>query len=235
MFERSLVASQVKHASAEERWTALVSITLQVGLAAGVIAVPLLHPERLLLRVDAPSVVMPLLKLHQPKVEQVATSASTSTAVPSQATTMTAPRKIPAGIGRGDPPPMTVERVGDMGTELPDTLAKLGTGLVKVVPEVKKVGPVRISSGVSSGLLVMPIRPVYPAIAKAAGVQGAVVVEAVISKSGQIESLHVVSGPEMLRRAAMDAIQMARYEPFRLNGEPTEVQTTITVNFRLGQ
>jgi protein TonB len=61
-----------------------------------------------------------------------------------------------------------------------------------------------------------------------------VVVEAIISKAGVIESLHVVSGPEMLRGAAIEAIREARYQPYRLNGEPTEVQTTITVNFKIG-
>jgi protein TonB len=83
-------------------------------------------------------------------------------------------------------------------------------------------------------MLMAPIRPVYPMIAKAAHVEGAVVVEAVISREGRIESLRVVSGPPMLQSAAMDAIREARYQPFRLNGEPTEVQTTITVNFRMG-
>jgi protein TonB len=83
-------------------------------------------------------------------------------------------------------------------------------------------------------MLLAPIRPVYPAIAKAAGVQGTVVVEAVISRKGTIESLRVVSGPPMLQSAAMDAIRAARYQPFRLNGEPTEVETRITVNFRMG-
>jgi periplasmic protein TonB len=79
-----------------------------------------------------------------------------------------------------------------------------------------------------------PIRPVYPAIARAAHVEGVVVVEAVISRMGTIESLRVVSGPEMLRGAALEAIREARYQPYRLNGEPVEVQTTITVNFRMG-
>jgi protein TonB len=84
------------------------------------------------------------------------------------------------------------------------------------------------------GRLLTPMHPVYPAIAKAAHVEGAVVVEAVISRMGTIESLHVVSGPAMLQNAALDAIREARYQPYRLNGEPTEVQTTITVNFRIG-
>jgi protein TonB len=78
------------------------------------------------------------------------------------------------------------------------------------------------------------IQPIYPVIARAAHISGSVVVEAVISKAGTIESFHVVSGPEMLRAAALDAIRPARYRPFLLNGEPTEVQTTITVNFTMG-
>jgi protein TonB len=105
--------------------------------------------------------------------------------------------------------------------------------VVSVAP-VKTPAVLRVSKGVLLGMLIAPIRPVYPMIAKAAGVQGSVVVEAVISREGRIESLHVVSGPAMLQGAAMDAIREARYQPFRLNGEPTEVQTTITVNFRMG-
>jgi protein TonB len=83
-------------------------------------------------------------------------------------------------------------------------------------------------------MLIEPIRPVYPAIAKAAHIEGTVVVEAIISSTGSIESLHVLGGPPMLQRAAIDAIQAARYQPYRLNGAPTSVQTTITVNFRMG-
>jgi protein TonB len=74
---------------------------------------------------------------------------------------------------------------------------------------------------------------VYPAIARTAGIQGTVVVEAVISRAGSIESLRVVSGPLMLQNAALEAIRAAKYRPYKLNGEPVEVQTTITVNFRI--
>src|ERR1700750_2129907 len=83
-------------------------------------------------------------------------------------------------------------------------------------------------------MLLAPIRPVYPAIGKDAHVEGSVVVEAVISRTGTIEGVRVVSGPMMLRQAAMDAIREARYQPFRLNGEPAEEETTITGNFRVG-
>lgn len=84
-------------------------------------------------------------------------------------------------------------------------------------------------------MLLTPIRPVYPAIARAAGVSGQVIISAVISGTGTIESLQVISGPQALRRAALGAIQAVRYRPFLLNGQPVEVQTTITVSFRLGE
>jgi protein TonB len=106
--------------------------------------------------------------------------------------------------------------------------------VVSVAPVRAPAAPLNVSTGVLQGMLIAPIRPVYPPIAKAAGVQGSVIVEAIISRTGTIESLHVVSGPPMLREAALDAIRGARYQPYRLNGEPTEVQTRITVNFRMG-
>jgi protein TonB len=107
-------------------------------------------------------------------------------------------------------------------------------GPAVTVAPVKAPARMNVSTGVLQGMLLAPIQPVYPAIAKAARVEGTVVVEAVISRKGTIESLHVVSGPPMLQGAALEAIREARYQPYRLNGEPTEVQTTITVNFRIG-
>jgi periplasmic protein TonB len=93
--------------------------------------------------------------------------------------------------------------------------------------------PVRLSSMVVAGLLVSKTIPVYPAIAKAAGVEGTVVLQATISKSGMIENLRVVSGPVMLEQAALDATRSWRYRPYQLDGLPVEVETTIHVVFRL--
>ncbi len=76
--------------------------------------------------------------------------------------------------------------------------------------------------------------PQYPAIAKAARIQGTVVLQATISKTGTIEGLQVLSGPPMLQQAAMDAVRSWRYKPYLLNGEPVEVGTTINVVFSLG-
>ena len=75
--------------------------------------------------------------------------------------------------------------------------------------------------------------PAYPPIAKANGIQGTVVLQATISRSGTIENLRVVSGPVMLQQAAMDAVKEWRYRPYLLNGEPVEVETTVNVVFKL--
>jgi len=84
------------------------------------------------------------------------------------------------------------------------------------------------------GNLLVKTMPQYPAIAKAARIQGTVVLQATISKSGTIENLHVVSGPPMLQQAAMDAVRSWRYKPYLLNGDPVEVETQVNVVFNLG-
>ena len=92
---------------------------------------------------------------------------------------------------------------------------------------------VRLSSGVTNGMLLAPIRPEYPAIAKASHTEGTVMVTATIDRNGRIVGLQVVSGPMMLRQAAAEAIREARYRPYLLNGLATEVETTISVSFRM--
>jgi protein TonB len=93
---------------------------------------------------------------------------------------------------------------------------------------------VRVSSGVAQGNLINHPSPQYPAIARQARISGQVVLAATISKNGSIENLHVISGHPMLTQAALDAVRQWRYKPYMLNGEPTEVETTVTVNFNLG-
>ena len=84
------------------------------------------------------------------------------------------------------------------------------------------------------GLLIHRVQPDYPVIAKRAGIQGQVVISALISKEGAIENLRVLSGHPMLVPAAMSAVKQWRYRPYILNGDPIEVDTQITVNFVLG-
>ena len=84
------------------------------------------------------------------------------------------------------------------------------------------------------GMLVHRVDPVYPSMARAAHVQGAVLLAAVISKDGMIENLRTISGHPMLVPAAIGAVSQWRYRPYVLNGETIEVETQITVNFILG-
>ncbi len=83
------------------------------------------------------------------------------------------------------------------------------------------------------GNLIYRVEPEYPAIARLAHIQGAVVLHAIIGKEGKIENLQAVSGPPLLIRAALDAVRQWRYRPYLLNGDPVEVETQVTVNFIL--
>jgi protein TonB len=85
----------------------------------------------------------------------------------------------------------------------------------------------------SEGNLVHKVQPAYPALARSARIQGAVVLQAVISKAGAIKNLKVLAGHPMLVQAAIDAVSQWRYRPYILNNEPVEVETQITVNFSL--
>ena len=91
----------------------------------------------------------------------------------------------------------------------------------------------RVSQGVSQGLLVHQVKPSYPPLARQARIQGTVVLQAVIGKDGNIQGLKVVSGHPMLAPAALEAVKQWKYKPYFLNGEPVEVDTTINVNFTL--
>jgi TonB family protein len=93
---------------------------------------------------------------------------------------------------------------------------------------------VRVSSGVSTGLLTHRVTPGYPPEARHAGIQGTVILHAVIDKEGKIANLQVISGPAELTQAAMGAVQQWRYKPYLLQGEPVEVDTEVQVNFTLG-
>lgn len=101
------------------------------------------------------------------------------------------------------------------------------------VPRVATPTRVRVSQGVTQGLLVRRIQPTYPPLAKQARIAGAVVLQAEISKDGSIQNLHVISGHPMLVPSAIEAVKQWKYRPYILNGEPVEVETTITVNFTL--
>ncbi|MDR3772238.1 MAG: energy transducer TonB [Terracidiphilus sp.] len=93
---------------------------------------------------------------------------------------------------------------------------------------------VSIGAGVMAGMLVKKTRPEYPLYAKEARISGTVVLQAKISKTGSVEDLQVIGGPRELQNAALDAVKHWVYQPYLLNNEPVEVQTTINVIFTFG-
>jgi periplasmic protein TonB len=109
------------------------------------------------------------------------------------------------------------------------------TSKLAVVPEPKAAiaKRVRVSQGVSQGLLIYRVEPKYPPIAQQAHIQGIVILTAVIDKDGIIQRLQLVSGHPMLATAAIDAVKQWRYKPYLLNGQPVEAETTVAVTFRL--
>jgi protein TonB len=92
-----------------------------------------------------------------------------------------------------------------------------------------------VSQGVSRGLLVKEVPPVYPATALHMRVEGAVELLATITKNGDISAVKVLSGDPQLSHAAAEAVKRWKYKPYLLNGEPVEIQTQVTVKFKLPQ
>ncbi len=155
-----------------------------------------------------------------------------------QGTQIFSPPQIPTTIGHFDKPeapgnPFISLNSADTASDAAARLfAERHTPTV-VHPDVQ--GPVRLSSTIVAGMGLYRPTPPYPAIAKAAGVQGTVVLQAMISKSGTIENLRVVSGPSMLQLAAMDTVKSWRYRPYLLNNLPVEVETNVNVVFTLSR
>ncbi len=92
---------------------------------------------------------------------------------------------------------------------------------------------VRVSQGVSQGLIVSRVQPIYPPEARSARISGTVVLRALINQTGDVESLSLVSGHPLLAPAAMDAVKQWKYRPYLLNGKAVNVDTEILVNFVL--
>jgi periplasmic protein TonB len=92
---------------------------------------------------------------------------------------------------------------------------------------------VRVSQGVSTGLILKKVQPKYPEKARQKGIQGTVVLHALISKEGDVVDLSTVSGDPLLAKSAVKATKQWKYKPYLLNGNPVEVDTQIQVNFTL--
>jgi protein TonB len=133
----------------------------------------------------------------------------------------------PAAVSDAPAPSITGIEPARNGAALPnlmDSQSKAPTPVLQTV---------NISQGVSQGLLVKKVQPVYPANALQLRVEGAVELMATVSKSGDIAGVKILSGDAQLARAAVEAVKQWKYKPYLLNGSPVEIQTQVTVNFKL--
>lgn len=236
MFEDSLVESTGRIRT-RSRWYAIGSFVLQATFLAALILFHYVYPDALpkqalsRLLVAPPPPAAPAEVSHAPAAHNIG---------PVQLSALAAPPIIPRRIiaeDNGSTVPPGLDRGVEHGSgDIRDALSLLSGAPPPppVVTRTKPSGPLRISAGVAAGHLLSPIQPVYPAIARSARIQGAVVIEAVISKQGFVDQAHVVSGSPMLAQAALAAVNRARYQPYKLNGEPVDVETTIKIVFTLG-
>jgi protein TonB len=100
-------------------------------------------------------------------------------------------------------------------------------------PPAKAPATVRISTGMQPPQKIYDVKPVYPEVARAARVQGLVILDAVLDTDGRVVQVRVLRSQPLLDQAAIDAVRQWRYTPTRLNGEPVRVLMTITMNFKL--
>jgi TonB family protein len=112
-------------------------------------------------------------------------------------------------------------------------VAQTAQAIADGISSIESAGAIRVNPSVMDENLIVQRVPAYPEVAKSSGVEGNVVMQALISKEGTVKRLHVVEGDSRLRTAAEEAVYKWRYRPYVLQGRPVDVATTVTVNFNL--
>jgi len=109
------------------------------------------------------------------------------------------------------------------------------SGIMQAEPTARTpvLKTMKVSQGVSQGLVLKKVSPDYPAQARQLRIEGTVQLEATIAKDGKVSNIKAVSGHPILARAAIEAVKQWKYKPYLLNGQPVEIETQIAVNFKL--
>jgi periplasmic protein TonB len=244
MFEDSLIESGGK-LKTKRGWTSMLSFLIQFMIIGVMILIPLIFTEAL-----PKTVTLGLLVAPPPPPPPPPPAAAPVKVVKVVQTDIVngelrTPTKIPKKVEmikeeEAPPPVASTGVVGGVPGGVPGGSANgvLGsilnaTAAPTVAPKIATPQRVRVSSGVVSGLLLKKVQPVYPPLARAARIQGVVILQAQISKDGNIENLQLISGHPMLAPAAIEAVKQWKYKPYLLNGDPVEVETQVQVNFSL--
>jgi protein TonB len=218
------------------RWTAMASFTLQAALVASALAWPLLRPAMLPDAFARRPIFVPArlgdrvpVRNHPPDAH--ASAGATLYPIIVRTGASLHPQTNPnSGSQVSGPPDIRIP--GDPNGER--TL--LSADNVRPLPPPSQ--PIAHHAPVSvfmEGNLIRRVEPRYPAIAQQVGVQGTVIIKALISRTGNIERAEVESGPALLTGAALAAVKEWKYRPYFLNGQPVEVETEITVKFLLNR
>jgi periplasmic protein TonB len=242
MFEDSLLESGGRLKTKRGRTTTF-AILLEIGLIGFMVLLPLIFTEALPKQQlmtflvappppppPPPPAAAPVKIVRQIQTDIVNGALRTPTKIPQKIQMIKEDEAPPAmassGVVGGVPG-------GIPGGQMGGVIGGIISSTPVAVPKVATPQRVRVSSGVSTGLLVRKVTPTYPPLARQARIQGTVVLRAVISKDGSIEGLTLVSGHPMLVQSALEAVKQWKYRPYLLNGEPVEVDTEVQVNFTL--
>ncbi|HEY1270900.1 MAG TPA: energy transducer TonB [Terriglobales bacterium] len=241
MFEDSLIESGGR-LKTKRGATTVLSFVLQMFLLGILILIPLIYTEalpkqQLMTFLVAPPPPPPPppppaaapVKVVKIQSEVINGQLRTPTKIPQKVQMIKeeeAPPAMGAGVMGGVPGGVPG---GSMGGVIGGIIGSTTTAIPKVATPQR----VRVSQGVSQGLLIKRVQPNYPPLARQARIQGQVVLQAEISKDGTIQNLQLISGHPMLAPAAIEAVKQWRYKPYLLNGEPVAVETQVVVNFTL--
>lgn len=243
MFEDSLIESGGK-LKTKRGWTSIVSFLLQFMIIGVMVLIPLIFTEALPKTVTLGFLVAPPPPPPPPPPAaapvKVVKVIQTDIVNGQLRTPTKIPKKIEMIKEEEAPPPVMASAgvVGGVpggvpGGSMGGVIGSVLSSTPVAVPKIATPQRVRVSAGVTAGLLVKRVQPNYPPLARQARIQGTVVLQAQISKSGDIENLQLISGHPMLAPAAIEAVKQWKYRPYLLNGEPVEVETQVQVNFTL--
>jgi len=243
MFEDSLIESGGR-LKTKRGWTSVVSFLIQFMIIGVMVLIPLIFTEALPKSVQLGFLVAP--PPPPPPPPPAAAPVKIVKVIQTDIVNgqLRTPTKIPKKVemikeDEAPPPVMASTGVvggvpgGVPGGSMGGVIGSVLSSTPVAVPKIATPQRVRVSSGVQSGLLVRRVQPNYPPLARQARIQGVVVLQAQISKEGNIENLQLISGHPMLAPAAIEAVKQWKYKPYLLNGEPVEVETQVQVNFTL--
>lgn len=243
MFESALMES-AGTLRTKSRWWTLASLAFYGVLLTAMLLVPLLNPQML------PRQLLPtLLIAPPPPAAPVNPPAGSHPASSGQSASMPSP---PITLLPASDRQVRIARSGNdaapvgMGTCVPgidfgakDNTVAFSFGAGNYPPPILQPrahapeAPIHVTSGIMEGRAVYRPEPAYPPIAKAAHIQGDVLLDVTISKSGAIENIRVVSGQPLLVTNAVSVVRSWRYRPYLLNGEPVEVEMRVMVRFTM--